>query len=465
MLESRSPTTAALKEDEPKEYLALPTLRRFHECPAQIRAIVGPVGSGKTTAAAWETMYYIPYFLLEHYGIRKTKGVIVRGTYAELIDTTQRTVFDWFSWGRYFKQPKNYYLAYPDNGPEIEVLFRSCDRPEDVKKFKSLEITWYWIDESIEVSRDVKLMLRNRIGRFPTKSPVRFGIETTNPPDVEDPTYSEFTWDTPPPGPVPEGQPKENYIGFWQPPGENDKNLRNNYYADLANDYKDNPDWLEMYIQGKPGVIVKGKLIYHNFKRDYHVAKGPLLWAEGDLIRGWDNSGNVPACVVAQMPTAGRLQILREFWSDKANIGSFAKYVTIECNRLWPGAGYTDYADPAGANKFSTRDGGFTSNAALMHDAAGISVISSEQNLAARINSVDDQLNVIDGMLIDPACTRLINGFLGGYCYPEIGNTGEYSDHPLKNRFSHVHDALQYICAKVLKSSPSKGRGFRPRRK
>ena len=198
-----------------KHYSPLPTLRKFHECSAPIRACVGPVGSGKTTAATWEACRFIPDFMHKSYGIKKTRGVIIRNTYSELIDTTQKTVFDWFEpgvAGTYQSQRMVYNITF-DDGIEVEVLFRSCDRKEDVKKFKSLEITWYWIDESIEVADEIKRMLKNRIGRYPAlkdypklrpgQATPRFGIETTNPPDVTHPTYSDFKWDTPPPGPVP----------------------------------------------------------------------------------------------------------------------------------------------------------------------------------------------------------------------------------------------------------------------
>ena len=233
--------------DEVIKYNPIPTIQRFHESSAPIRCIVGPVGSAKTTGAAWEICYYIPYYMFQEFGIKKTRFVIVRNSYSELIDTTQKTIFEWFPFGKHLKQRQTYTIIYPDDGVEVELMFRSCDRPQDVKKFKSLEITGYWIDESIEVAQEVKKMLKNRIGRFPKKSPARYGIETTNPPDVEHPTYSEFEWDTPPPGPVSSIKPKKNHIGFWQPPRENDINLRQNYYNDLVTDYADSPDWISMY--------------------------------------------------------------------------------------------------------------------------------------------------------------------------------------------------------------------------
>ena len=183
-----------------------------------------------------------------------------------------------------------------------------------------------------------------------------------------------------------------------------------------------------------------------------HVADASLIWSKGTLYRGWDNSGNCPACVVVQVPTAGQVQVLAEFHTDRQNIVNFTERVITECNIRWPNAEYVDYGDPAGDNKFSTKNGEFTSNAQLMHDACGVTVLSSDQNLTARINAVDDQLSKIDGLLIDPSCTRLINGFIGGYNYAEIGTTGRYQDKPLKNKFSHVHDSLQYVLIKITKS-------------
>lgn len=413
---------------------------------------MGPVGSGKTTAATHEILLFIPHFLKKKYGISETWWVVVRNTYSELRDTTQRTIFKWFPFGEHKKKSEEYILRYPPPYDfTVGLMFRSCDRPEDLKKFKSLDITGYWIDESIEVNEKVKRMLKTRIGRFPRKNLVRFGIETTNPPDVEHPTYSQFKWDTPPPGPIPSGMPLKNHIGFWQPPRENEANLRDGYYDDLISDYKDNPDWVSMYVEGKPGIIIRGKLVYNNFLRDNHVAKQSLIWTGNELYRGWDNSGNCPACIVIQKVDYQKYQILREFHTDKMGIVDFSVFVKEQCDKEFPNAIYTDWADPAGANRYSTREGGFTSNAQLMEDE-GIKVLSSDQNLTARIQSVDIILGVPDGLLIDPSCSRLINGFLGGYCYSEVKGTGEYSRKPEKNKYSHIHDALQYVMVKLIGS-------------
>lgn len=431
-----------------KEYVSLPTLRRFHESPGQIRCIVGPVGSGKTSAAAWEVCYYLPKFLFQEYGFKKTRGVVVRNTYSELMDTTFVTIQEWFPFGTHAKQRNIYTIPY-DEGFAVELMLRACDRAADKKKFKSLELTWYWIDESIEVDEEIKRMLKGRIGRYPPKCPVRFGIETTNPPDVEHSTYTDFKWDTPPPGPVSSKIPLASHLGFWQPAGENKPNLRPGYYEDMTADYRDNPDWVATYIESKPGIMVIGKLVYNNFSRVDHVAKENLIWAKGPLIRGWDDSGNLPACIVLQVPRPHHIQILREFYHDKMGVTDFGTWVKEQCALLYPGAEFTDWDDPAGHNEYSKKEGGFTSNAKILKDV-GIKTMASEQNWAARKESVEGQLARREGILIDPSCVRLINGFMGGYCYPQVGTTGRYADMPIKNRFAHIHDALQYALVKIV---------------
>ena len=51
------------------------------------------------------------------------------------------------------------------------------------------------------------------------------------------------------------------------------------------------------------------------------------------------------------------------------------------------------------------------------------------------------------GLTIDPSCKTLVSGFEGGYHYKrlQVVGTERYDVSPNKNRFSHVHDAMQYM--------------------
>ena len=446
-------------------YTPLPTLKKFHESTATHRCMVGPFGSGKTSAAIIEFGYYLPFAIFDNYGIKQTRWLILRNTYREIYDTVQQPMFDdWIPWGVHNQKHDTYKFGYP-NGIKVEFLFRACDRPEHARQFKSLLITGAWLEESIEISESVKNIIKGRLGRYPKLRegedyPLKFLIESTNPPDIDHPLFHQYKWIVAPPDAAPTKPPLEDHEGFWQPPYENVANLRPGYYEDLKKVYRDSPEFADMYILSKPGAMVKGQVVYYDFTKKKHVGKGKLAWAKGTLYRGWDNTGNSPACVVCQMGGYEKIQVLKEFYHDRMDIRDFTEWVVVECNQMFPGAEFTDYADPAGENKISTPAGGFTSNAKIMADF-GVTTIPSDQNWEARKSSVQRQINKDGGILVDPSCTRLINGFISGYAYPEIGTTGIYKDKPMKNRFSHVHDALQYVCVKIFRSVSGKKNALR----
>ena len=440
------------------KYRPSPTVKLFLECGDTHRCLVGAVGSGKTVGAVMDICYYVPHHLYTTYGIRRTKWCVLRNTYAELEDTTLETIKEWFPWGKHQKQRGIYTIKYPAPSKiEVRILLRACDRPEQVKKFKSLEITGYLIDEANEVDESIKLMLKNRIGRFPKKSPEKYGIETTNPPTIDHPIFTNYDWQTQIPGypdHAPSTPPLIQHTGFWQQERENANNLPKNYYEDLIESYHNNPDWIEMYVKGMPGVITKGKTIYNNFKRHIHVSPTTLPYHPSlPLLRGWDNSGNTPAVVIIQQPSPLELHVLYSAHHDKMGTIDFTKLIIAQCATTYPDATFIDYADPAGENRFSKKTGGFTSNATLMRDL-GVNPLPSDQNFAARVASVDFFLSRIDGILIDPSCTSLITGLSGAYVYKR--GTHSPTDEAEKNKYSHEQDALQYITVKLFKNNRKK---------
>jgi hypothetical protein len=445
-------------------------MRLFHADNSQIRCLIGSLGSGKTTAAAMEVCYYKPRYMRKTFGIVETRWCIIRNTYRELLDTTFDELKKWFPNGDWVASTMTYTLRFPRTkgcGDFVVILLlRSCDKPEHMKKFKSMNLTGYWMDESIEINEDIKKMVRGRLGRFPRNCPVRYGVETSNPCDIEHPTYWMFKWarNFEPPGPLPSKPAVGGFVGWWQKPRENVANLRPGYYEDLAREYAVTPEWVEMFVEGKPGMPLKGRLVYANFKRDIHVAFDPLVWMHSpdefgrergvSLYVGWDNTGNFPAAVVVQIVGPLRAQVLREYWSEREGIVDFAKRVKQEMEREFPGYQAKHYCDPAAFSQFSRSgvQGGLTSNAELMREETGISCIPSEQNPIARQSAVDQMLARRDGVLIDRSCTRLITGFTSSYVFQEVygAMAGEFKRQPWKNKFSHCQDALQYVFVKLF---------------
>ena len=75
---------------------------------------------------------------------------------------------------------------------------------------------------------------------------------------------------------------------------------------------------------------------------------------------------------------------------------------------------------------------------------------TTSNDVSLRIESVATVLNrMVDGqsgILIDFRCKELVKGFEGGYQYRRLQVSGErYEDKPLKDRYSHIHDAMQYL--------------------
>jgi hypothetical protein len=206
-----------------------------------------------------------------------------------------------------------------------------------------------------------------------------------------------------------------------------------------------------------------GKAVYKNFSRKMHVSEESLLpfVIEGtekgrQIVRGWDNTGLYPACVLMYQNTLGQMYIFKEFTSedvskdgDGVDIVDFADAVIAWCEGEFPEARYRDIGDPAG----QIRDSRKKSPKQHIADHCGIIIEDGIQTLRVRISSVEQRLaKMVQGepaVLIDKeGCPKLIEGFEGAYCYPEIGDTGLYKTEPDKNGalkvFTDVHDSVQY---------------------
>lgn len=200
----------------------------------------------------------------------------------------------------------------------------------------------------------------------------------------------------------------------------------------------------------------EGKPVYPDFNRKYHVADEPLLpyavqGVKGgrSILRGWDNTGLSPACIICYQNTNGHLYVLKEFIGDDTSITNFTEQVVYWCNDVFGDADYRDIADPAG----NIRDSHKKSPAIYMQEEFGIILENGVQTWKIRHDAVNKRLNKINGIFIDPSVGTLIKGFEGGYQHKEIGNTGTYHPQPDKNRYSHIHDGLQYLCTVIFREA------------
>lgn len=450
------------------EYTAEPTAAKFHASAAFVRSIMGPIGSGKSVACTLE-MFAKGIEQEAFNGVRSTRWAAIRNTYPELKSTTIKTFEDWFpaemcqiNWAPPITGQLK--LALPDGTRvEIEIMFLALDKPGDVKKLLSLELTGCWLNEVREIPKQILDGATGRVGRYPAKrraGPTWSGIiMDTNPPDDDHWFYT-----------LAEEKRPEGYEFFQQPPAllalpdqrgyipnpdaENVINQPLGFTYWLRQVAGKDLDWINVYVMGLYGSIHDGKPVYGEFNDDVHTAKEDLeLYRGCTLYLGWDY-GLTPACIAGQLSPHGQLRILKEWTSEDMGIREFARDVVLpDLQNEFHGISIVSVGDPAGNQRSQTE----AKSCMDILAEEGIKTEPAPTNeVIARLDSVRFYMKAMDregnpGFIIDPRCKQLRRGFNGGYKYERVQITGEerFKDQPAKNKFSHPHDGLQYLCARL----------------
>lgn len=431
------------------DYHASKTMREFHASEAFVRSLIGPIGSGKSVACVMELvkkgLEQEPYN-----GIRKTRWAVIRNTYRELLDTTMETFFDWFpkKLGEYSVMNSKFTLELNLNDgtkAHIEFLFRALDRPNDIKKLLSLEITGMWINEVREIPKQVLDMGIGRCGRYPSKregGPSWFGvIMDTNPPDSDHWYYKLFEEELP-----------ENHAIFHQPSGvseeaENIDNLPLDYYINMQAG-KDQ-EWINVYVHGQYGFIADGKPVWPEYNDDIHHTEEDLPLAGNGTIYVGIDFGLTPAAVIGQQTASGQFQVIDELVTEDMGAVNFGKLLHEKLSRDYCGCQLEIYADPAGEQRSQTDE--VTPFQILWNQ--GIEAWPTYTNdFTIRREVVADYMGRLDfsskpAFIVGPKAKMLRKALAGGYKYKRMQVSGEakFQDKPDKGRYSHVADALQYL--------------------
>lgn len=439
-----------------------PTMARFHQALEFVRLVVGPVGSGKSTACCWEIVLkanaQTPFN-----GVRRSRWAVIRNTYPELESTTIKT------WSQQFPEPLFKLLwgapitctaKYPltdGTTVELEVLFMSIDRPQDVKKLLSLELTGIYLNEFREMPKAVLDMGTARVGRFPSKDMGGASwcgiIGDTNPPDDDSEWYTLM-----------EEMKPEGYAFFRQPGAlvgtciedmktnpraENIQNLNDGYGYYRRMIGGKTWDWIKVYVCGEYGSYFDGRPVYQEYVDSVHCTKEPLeVWRGLPLVIGMD-FGLTPAAIICQETGRGQFRAIDEVVATDVGLVTFLESALGPRLRLprYAGLPMIVQCDPAGKGRVQTDEQtciqilekfGYRVNQAMTN-----SFMTRREAVAHRLTRLIDG---VPGMVISPTCTVLRKGFQGGYRFRRVQVAGEnrFTDEPDKNRFSHPHDALQY---------------------
>lgn len=448
-------------------YVAEPTVARFHHSNAFVRLLLGPIGSGKSVGGVQEIMRLAMLQVPQHDGWRRSRFAVVRNTYPELKTTTIKTFEDWF--GKITKMkwdvPISGMLRFEqgDLKVEAEIFFLAMDKPKDIKKLLSLELTAVFINECREVPLSVIEMCTGRVGRYPAKKdggPVQSCVfMDTNPPDDDHWIYQKFEEEQP------EGwrifkQPaallkvvvndETRYIP--NPEAENVKHQPLGFEYWLRQVPGKKAEWIKVYILGQYGSSAEGRPCYPTFNEAFHVSEQPLLAVRFlPLLLGFD-FGRTPACIVTQLSPLGQLRVLDEIVVDAEGAGMglrkfLSEVVRPYLHQHFTGMSWIVSGDPAGwAKSQYTEDNAFD----ILAEEGFPGEPASTNDIDMRIEGVEyfleKNIEGGPGLILDPRCKVLKKGFSGGYGFERVQVAGDirFKDKPIKNRYSHPHDALQY---------------------
>lgn len=434
-------------------YNAGPTIGKFMKSNALVRCVLGPRGSGKSTGMSIELMRRALQ-QKKFRGKRKSRWAIIRNTYPELRDTTLQTWLQWFpeeEFGRFNYHEMIHHIRQDDL--EADFLFRALDKPGDIKKVLSLELTGAWINEAREVPFGLIHGLLDAIGRFPPKvegGPTWKGlVMDSNPPDTDHWWYAKAEKERP------EGW------DFWRQPGglievdgkfipnptaENVDNLPGGYDYYLTKVPGANRDHVLVYYCGQYGFVREGKPVYPEYFDNIHCPGEIYVPTPGVKIFIGLDFGLTPAALFAQRQINGRWMWFDELVTEEMGIQRFSELLIPKLNEYsnWE---YQCYGDPAGNIRAQTDE----RTCYQILDANGIKAIPTTSNdFTIRREAVATSLRrLIDGrpgLLLSPKCVVARLAMQGNYHFKrvQVSNEERYQDEPNKNKYSHVAEAGQY---------------------
>jgi Terminase large subunit, T4likevirus-type, N-terminal len=412
---------------------------------AFVRIIMGPVGSGKTTALIMEILRRGIEQRPGPDGVRRTRWAIVRQTLSQMKMTI---LLDMLSWFRLFATYKvsEQLVTLEFNDVRIEVYLIPLEEEEDQKRLLSMQLTGCAMNECTELSIDLVSAISGRCGRFPSKAeggPSWFGVIG----DCNAPTEGSDWWKM-----MEEDRPHDWQV-FRQPSGlspeaENVENLPDKYYQRLA----DNPnrDWVRRYVECEYGEDPSGVAVFRDcFKRSFHTVDHlePVM---GKTIIVGQDFGRSPCSLICQPDFRGRLLVLEEVLAEDIGLETHvtrslkpALYSDRYAGHLFAAVG-----DPSGVAK-----GNF-----LEEDSFDVLRRMGIPAFPAPTNAIESRLAAVEQLLFQqrdggPAividrsrCPMLVRALNGAYRY-ERNQAGLTKPLPEKSHpASDLADALQYVC-------------------
>lgn len=427
------------------------TLRRFAASNAPVRALMGPVGGGKTLCCLSEFLRRaVRQAPSKVDGVRRSKWAAIRDTYRNLDKTT---IPSWHKimpkergvWKGGSGEPAEHRIQWTDKNfgkVDITVQFIALGEHNVEEVLKGLEVTGGYLNEADGLSDEVLPFLRGRL-RFPDAAidgpPTWAGVWLDfNAPDVDSWIYNLFI----------ENKPDE-FDFFAQPSAlspqaENIEYLPPGYYETQMTGQ---PDWyVRRMLRNQFGFSRAGRPVYPDFNDQVHVASAPLRPMKNKIVKIGFDAGRTPAAVLTQTDDEGQLRVLDEFLMDNAGAKKFAQHLSRFLAANYAVCDFAGVCDPAAENAGDQDEASWME---IVANELQIEIIGAPSNIPTeRWGAVERVLRepiAADkpAFVLSPVCKVLRRGFNSNYRFKKRPSGG-YEDRAEKNDESHPHDALQY---------------------
>lgn len=225
---------------------------------------------------------------------------------------------------------------------------------------------------------------------------------------------------------------------------ENKDHMTQGYLAMLENMP---PSWKRRYLLGETAALPSGTPVYPAFVESVHVQETHII-PDRPIIRGWDWGLRRAACVWGQIEDSGRLLIHREWLAMETPEEQFIDGAILRTNGWFGARPCRDFGDPAARNRDPN---GVSTLQRLMK--RNIQLGFRQSTYGERIPLINKKLSeMIDGraaVVVNPSCKLMIEGFVGGYHYPEFQGDSEFTlkkDTPYKDGIlDHIMNAAEYV--------------------
>lgn len=409
-----------------------PVQKQFIMSQAKADLFSSRVGEGKSAALAWSVFYHNRHN-------PGANALIIRDTWENLRATTLQEFFKWFApgvFGNWNESHKTW--TWAEGIGKGTVVFLGLDDPSDASKLQSREAAFIAIDEPAPAAMSggvSETIFDIGFTRLRQSGMQWYGYKlATNNPDETHWTYKRFV------------EPGTEGFLVWQPNSpENEKNLPENYYAELRKMLSSNPSLVDRFVEGRYGFQQVGRQVTPEWNDTIHLSTGLAPVRGSDLVLLWDFGLN-PTCIITQVTPLRRWLILESFVGEDEGVEELiTRQIKSTLAQRYRGFKLRHIGDPNG--RMREQSSASRSAVRVIMAELGGPFRPGPKEVSARVEPLRAALRQQGLVLVDRSNAKQVWGALRGGWHYRISNTGVTSTSPEKNIHSHPGDAMGYGAA------------------